>query len=94
MYPYKPPISKLTLLGISRGFGFLRFPTLEKSKSFVEHNYPNIYLYGKHGPNGNAQAAKVRIAFSRERDERRAEKGEGEWTCKIVCKIELSVLPP
>ena len=69
----------------SRGFGFIRFPSLEDSKSFVERNYPMIYLYGNGSSNNDDQAAKVRIAFSRERDDRsRGEKADGEWTCKIV----------
>lgn len=69
----------------SRGFGFLRFPDVEKAKAFVERNYPMIYLYGNSSTDSDDQAAKVRIAFSRERDDRnRGEKAEGEWTCKIV----------
>ena len=69
----------------SRGFGFLRFPTLEESRAFVERNYPMIYLYGNKSTDNDDQAAKVRIAFSRERDDRgRGEKADGEWTCKIV----------
>lgn len=64
----------------SRGFGFIRFPTLEESKAFVERNYPIIYL-----SDNDDQTAKVRIAYSRERDDRtRGEKADGEWTCKIV----------
>ena len=63
----------------------MRFPTLEKSKAFLERNFPMIYLYGKGTTDSDDQGAKVRIAFSRERDERsRLEKAEGEWTCKIV----------
>ncbi len=70
---------------VSRGFGFLRFPDLEKSTAFVERNYPMIYLYGNGSTHSDEQAAKVRIAFSRERDDRsRGERAEGEWTCKIV----------
>lgn len=69
---------------VSRGFGFLRFPSIETSKKFLERNYPSIYLYGKESANNDNQAAKVRIAFSRERyDLPRGDK-EGEWTCKIV----------
>ncbi|KAI4189822.1 MAG: hypothetical protein L6R41_001188 [Letrouitia leprolyta] len=52
---------------VSRGFGFLRFPSVEASKSFLERNYPSIYLYGKVSAENDNQAAKVRIAFSRER---------------------------
>lgn len=69
----------------SRGFGFIRFPTLEDSKAFVERNYPMLYLYGNVSTGNDDQAAKVRIAYSRERDDRsRGEKADGEWTCKIV----------
>ena len=51
----------------------------------MERNYPLIYLYGNGSSDGDQQAAKVRIAFSRERDDRgRSEKADGEWTCKIV----------
>ncbi|KAL8863533.1 MAG: hypothetical protein Q9178_000214 [Gyalolechia marmorata] len=70
---------------VSRGFGFLRFPSIELSKAFIERNYPSIYLYGAETAENNSQAAKVRIDFSRERDERPRGEKEGEWTCKIVC---------
>lgn len=70
---------------VSRGFGFLRFTTLEESKAFVERNYPTIHLYGNSSTDNDNEAAKVRIAYSRERDDRpRVEKADGEWTCKIV----------
>ncbi|KAL6713446.1 hypothetical protein ACLMJK_008911 [Lecanora helva] len=75
---------------VSRGFGFIRFPTLEGSKAFVERNYPTIYLYGNSTSNNDDQAAKVRIAFSRERDDRpRNDKSDGEWTCKICTFINF-----
>ena len=74
---------------ISRQFGFLRFATLQDSKAFVERNYPMIYLYGSNTAEDKGEAAKVRIAFSREREDRdRSERAEGEWTCKIVCQRE------
>ena len=74
-----------SILEASRGFGFIRFPSLEDSKAFVERNYPMIYLYGNGSTDNDNQAAKVRIAYSRERDDRsRGEKADGEWTCKIV----------
>lgn len=69
---------------VSRGFGFLRFPSIESAKIFIERNYPSIYLYGKESADNDGQAAKVRIDFSRERDERPRGDREGEWTCKIV----------
>lgn len=72
---------------VSRGFGFLRFRTLEESKAFVEGTYPTIYLYGKGTADNDDQAAKVRIAYSREREDRgRPEKSEAEWTCKLVSR--------
>ncbi|KAL9101017.1 MAG: hypothetical protein Q9163_003683 [Psora crenata] len=67
----------------SRCFGFIRFPTFEDSRAFVERSYPIIYLYGNNTTDNDHEAAKVRIAYSRERDDRRAEKAEGDWTCKI-----------
>lgn len=73
------------LAEVSRGFGFIRFPTIEDSKAFLERNYPTIYLYGSNTSDNDDQAAKVRIAYSRERDDRaRGEKTDGEWICKIV----------
>lgn len=48
----------------------------------MERNAPAIYLYGRNAGNGD-RAAKVRIAYSREREDRRG-RAEGEWTCKIV----------
>lgn len=73
-------------LEVSRGFGFIRFSTIEESKAFVERNFPTLYLYGPSASDNNDEAAKVRIAFSRERDDRpRGDKADGEWTCKIVC---------
>ena len=49
-----------------------------------------IYLYGNGSSDNDDQAAKVRIAYSRERDDRsRGEKAEGEWTCKIVRHIQI-----
>ena len=63
----------------------MRFPSLEKATAFVECNHPTIYLYGNGSSDGDEKAAKVKIAFSRERDERgRGDKADGEWTCKLV----------
>ena len=54
----------------------------------MEHNYPMIYLYGPDTTDGDNEAAKVRIAFSRERDDRgRGDKSDGEWICKVVSKL-------
>lgn len=72
------------IVEISRGFGFVRFPSVDEAKSFLDRYYPTIYLYGQSTSDGDEEAAKVRIAFSREREDRRAEKADGEWICKIV----------
>ncbi|KAI4118238.1 MAG: hypothetical protein LQ345_001680 [Seirophora villosa] len=73
----------------SRGFGFLRFPSVDVSKGFLERNYPSIYLYGKESPDNDNQAAKVRVAFSREKvDVPRGDK-EGEWICKICTFVNF-----
>ena len=59
---------------------------MQASRAFVERNYPTIYLYGKGSSDNDGEAAKVRIAYSREREDRnRVDKAEGEWTCQIVC---------
>lgn len=67
----------------SRQFGFLRFETLEDSTYFMDRNHPQIYIYGQ-SSTGDDQSAKVSIAYSRERGERRGDPNEGEWICKIV----------
>lgn len=69
---------------ISRGFGFLRFPTHERSKAFLEQNYPTILFHEK-TVEGDDQTAEVRVAFSRERDDPNRGSGqESEWICRIV----------
>ncbi|OAX83643.1 hypothetical protein ACJ72_01992 [Emergomyces africanus] len=71
---------------ISRQLGFLRFPTIDDSREFLERNFPTIYLYGDSGSHTDERGTKVRIAYSREREDRNRIKAEGEWTCKI-CSI-------
>ena len=66
----------------SRQFGFLRFITLQQAEDFMERNYPTLYLYGK-DDTGGADAAKVRIAFSRERKGQQ-DRDEPDWICKMV----------
>jgi len=70
---------------ISRQIGFLRFSSLDESRAFVEENFPSIRLYGRKSDRGD-RAARVRIAYSREREDRRS-RAEGEWTCKM-CAFE------
>ncbi|KAL2373243.1 hypothetical protein RJ035_006011 [Blastomyces gilchristii] len=71
---------------ISRQLGFLRFPTIDESREFLERNFPTIYLYGDSGSHTDERGTRVRIAYSREREDRNRIKAEGEWTCKI-CSI-------
>lgn len=77
----------LTCLEMSRQLAFIRFPTIDDSREFLEGNFPAIYLYGKAGADG--QDAKVRIAYSREREDRNRARGDGEWTCINVSPVEL-----
>ncbi|GAM43999.1 hypothetical protein TCE0_060f19267 [Talaromyces pinophilus] len=65
---------------ISRQIGFLRFYSLNDSRAFIEQNTQHIYLYGRN-PGIDDRGAKVRISYTRERDDRRG-KPEGEWTCR------------
>ncbi|KAI9709377.1 MAG: hypothetical protein M1812_007713 [Candelaria pacifica] len=77
--------------GGSRGFGFLRFSTISKSQAFLERNHPAIYLYGNPSADGDDKAAKVNIAFSRERDDReKAERAEGGWICATCSVLNYS----
>lgn len=68
---------------VSRQLGFLRFKTVEDSKEFLEQNHPFIHLYG---PTGE-RSTKVRIAYSKEREDRARVKAEGDWTCRMVLSI-------
>lgn len=67
---------------MSRQIGFLRFHSLKESRAFIEQNAPTLYLYGRNAGN-DERGAKVRISYTRERDDRRG-KPEGEWTCRNV----------
>lgn len=49
----------------------------------MERNHPLIYLYGN--PNVNREEpAKVRIVYSRERNEPSNDEVDGEWICQVV----------
>ena len=68
----------------SRGFGFIRFESLEAAQDFFEKNYPAISLYIGATEDGQ-QATKVRIVYSREREDRVSrQRVEGDWDCRIV----------
>ena len=62
---------------VSRRLGFLRFHTIDASREFVERNHPYIFFYGP----TNDRSTQVRIAYSREREDRpRA----SDWNCRKV----------
>ncbi|PLB52578.1 rna-binding protein [Aspergillus steynii IBT 23096] len=74
---------------MSRQLGFLRFRNLNYSRAFHDANYPNIILYGPSaGPND--RGTKVRIAYSREREDRARARAEGDWTCKMCAIVNYS----
>ncbi|KAL3464315.1 hypothetical protein BJX64DRAFT_94859 [Aspergillus heterothallicus] len=73
---------------LSRQLGFLRFKTLGSSRSFVERNLPAIYLYGPSAKDD--RGTKVRIAYSREREDRAKARAEGDWTCKMCSIVNYS----
>jgi RNA-binding protein 5/10 len=79
----------LNLTGLSRQFAFAQFTTVESAGQFLERHYPIIQLFGPYDPAqaNNAEGSKVRIAFSREKEDRdRAGKNEDDWKCDVVCK--------
>ncbi|OJJ44256.1 hypothetical protein ASPZODRAFT_135050 [Penicilliopsis zonata CBS 506.65] len=62
---------------VSRGLGFLQFRSVNECRPFLERNYPFIQLHGRNSERGT----KVRIAYSREREDRNRGKADGDWTC-------------
>ncbi|PGH00049.1 hypothetical protein AJ79_08320 [Helicocarpus griseus UAMH5409] len=75
---------------ISRQLGFLRFHTIDESREFLERNFPTIYLYGNSASHTDDRGTRVRIAYSREREDRNRIKAEGEWTCKICAIVNYA----
>ncbi|EFE29638.1 uncharacterized protein ARB_03533 [Trichophyton benhamiae CBS 112371] len=83
---------KQTNLEISRQLAFIRFPSIDDSRKFLELNFPAVYLYGKAG--GDGQGARVRIAYSREREDRNRARADGEWTCiNSLTLVDIAVPP-
>ncbi|PLB34888.1 putative G-patch domain protein [Aspergillus candidus] len=74
---------------LSRQLGFLRFRNLDCSRDFVERNFPTVLFYGPNaGPND--RGTKVRIAYSREREDRARARAEGDWTCRNCSIVNYS----
>lgn len=85
-----PRLISLAFTEASRQLGFLRFRAIEDSREFLERNHPHIYLYGPNAVEGD-RSTKVRIAYSREREDRTRAKAEGDWTCRMVGLILKSM---
>lgn len=65
-----------------RGLGFLSFRSIDDARAFLEQNHPYIYLYGPTASE-NDRATRVRIAYSREREDRARTKPESDWSCRL-----------
>ncbi|KAL6237021.1 hypothetical protein BDW75DRAFT_93612 [Aspergillus navahoensis] len=73
---------------ISRQLGFLRFRSLNHSRAFVVQNFPVIFLCGPSAQDD--RGTKVRIAYSREKEDRAKARAEGDWTCKMCSIVNYS----
>ena len=73
--------------GQSRQFAFAQFAGIPEARRFLERYYPTVPLYGAYDPNqaSVAEPTKVRIAYSRDKDDRdKAGKSEDDWKCEVV----------
>ncbi|EPQ66488.1 hypothetical protein BGT96224_5104, partial [Blumeria graminis f. sp. tritici 96224] len=81
--------------GQSRGFAFVQFIGIPEARKFLEDYYPAVYLYGTQDSNQDSsiKPAKVRIAYSRERDDReKAGKGDDDHLSSAIYQIFRIVL--
>ncbi|RDW61454.1 hypothetical protein BP5796_11346 [Coleophoma crateriformis] len=79
--------------GLSRQFAFAQFVSVPEAKSFLDQYFPTVPFLGSRGGSQDvsAEPIKVRISFSRERDERdRAGKGEDDWKCDVCYLMNYS----
>ena len=83
-YSYSISLHSLHRLAISKGYAFIRFPTLDDATSFMNANYPEIRIERSNSTNNNNQW--VRIAYSRERSDRES---YAEWTCRFVRRSSI-----
>lgn len=77
-YSYPISLHSLHRLARSKGYAFIRFPTLDDATSFMNANYPEIRIDSS---NSTSDTHWVRIAYSRERSDRES---YAEWTCRFV----------
>ena len=70
---------------------------IPEARRFLEKYYPYVSLYGAYDPNRSkeTEATKVRIAFSRDKDDRdKPGKSEDDWKCEVVCiRLALDLFP-
>ncbi|KAG0650519.1 putative RNA-binding [Hyphodiscus hymeniophilus] len=73
--------------GQSRQFAFAQFVGIPEARRFLERYYPYVSLYGAYKPSRSedTEATKVRIAFSRDKDDRdKPGKSEEDWKCEVL----------
>lgn len=59
----------------------------------MDKNAPEIYIYGSSGSNGNDQGARVRITYTREREDRGQNRADGDWICQMVRISPAAAIP-
>ncbi|KAG9243575.1 hypothetical protein BJ878DRAFT_535134 [Calycina marina] len=72
--------------GLSRQFAFVQFVGVSEAKSFLGQYFPTVSLYGSYDPAAinDHGPARVRIAFSREKDDRsQPGRNEDDWKCDV-----------
>lgn len=74
----------LTLIGVSRQFGFLEFSDIEVATTFLDQVYPSIRLYGR-----SNESTTINVAYSR--DDRghdgRNKSRDITWVCGNVTAL-------
>jgi hypothetical protein len=82
------PFLTVDSAGQSRQFAFAQFAGIPEARRFLDKYYPYVSLYGAYDPSRTKDmgATKVRIAFSRDKDDRdKPGKSEDDWKCEVVC---------
>ena len=81
------PLLTLAVEGQSRQFAFAQFVGIPEARRFLEKYYPYVSLHGAYRPSWpkDTDASKVRVAFSRDRDDRdKPGQSEDDWKCEVV----------
>jgi len=76
---------------LSRQFAFAQFVGVPEARSFLDQYYPAVPLYSAYDPAATSEpeSTKVRVAYSREKDDRsQPGKGEDDWKCDVVSLID------